>query len=174
MKIWLRNCALGGDRRGAAAAELALILPLLIVLLFGGAEMGNYFLNQHVVEKAVRDGARYASRLPMSDYAGCAPTAAAQTKIRNVTRTSSVAGGTNGARLAYWQEVMGGNQTVNVSVNCNTSGTYSGIYHDLAMGAPVVQVRATVPYPPLFGMFGLINNSSFNLNATSQAAVMGI
>jgi len=167
------------DRRGAAAAEMALVVPLLTMLLFGSAELGNYFLNEHAVVKAVRDGARYAARLPMTDYAGCsatpaAPAAATVTKIRNITRTGSFTGATGGNRLAYWEEVMGGTDTIAVIAVCDTSGTYTGIYDGLTMGVPVVTVSASVPYQSLFGFFGLFNDTTFHLNASSEAAVMGI
>ncbi|MGL5837065.1 MAG: TadE family protein, partial [Sphingorhabdus sp.] len=49
-------------RKGAAAAEMALVTPLLMIIMFGAFELGNYFYSQHVVTKAVRDGARFASR----------------------------------------------------------------------------------------------------------------
>jgi Flp pilus assembly protein TadG len=153
---------------------MALVLPLLTILLFGTAELGNFFLNEHAVMKAVRDGARYASRLPMSDFPSCTPTSAAEAKIRNVTRTGSISGTTAGNRLAYWEDTMGGSPTIVVTSTCDTSGTYTGIYEGLAMGVPVVTVQATVPYRSLFGIFGLFNNTTFNLNARSQAAVMGI
>ena len=52
---------LSSDRRGAAAAEMALVTPLLLVILFGAVELGNYFYNEHIVVKAVRDGARFAA-----------------------------------------------------------------------------------------------------------------
>lgn len=169
----LRSKLFAIGNSGAAAAEMALVLPLLITILFGSAEMGNYFMQEHAVAKSVRDGARFAARLPMTDYAGCAASSGAQTKIRNVTRTGS-SDGTGTGRLRYWAEVMGGNQTISIQVSCNTTGTYSGIYHDLTLGAPVVTVNASVPYPTLFGMFGMINSGTFKLNASSQAAVMGI
>ena len=47
---------------GTAAAEMALVTPLLMALMFGSFELGNYFYTSHIVAKAVRDGARYASR----------------------------------------------------------------------------------------------------------------
>lgn len=160
-------------KSGAAAAEMALILPLLITILFGSAEMGNYFMQEHALAKSVRDGARYASRLPMTDYASCTASPTAAAKIRNVTRTGS-SDGTGTGRLGYWTEVMGGNQTIQITVACNTSGTYTGIYSGLALGAPVVTVSASVPYPTLFGMFGMVSTGTFKLNASSQSAVMGI
>jgi Flp pilus assembly protein TadG len=162
------------ERRGSAAAEMALVLPLLTMLLFGSAELGNYFLNEHAVVKAVRDGARYASRLPMTDYPSCTPSSTAEAQIRNVTRTGTTTGATAGNRLAYWEDVMNGNPTIFVTAACDTTGTYTGIYDGLAMGVPVVTVRASVPYTSLFGVFGMFNDTTFHLNASSEAAVMGL
>ena len=52
---------------GVAAVEMALVAPLLLALLFGSVELGKYFLDQHVVVKAVRDGA-VSRPQPMSNY----------------------------------------------------------------------------------------------------------
>ena len=50
------------DRRGSAAAEMAMVAPLLIGIMFGSLQMGKFFWDEHQVLKAVRDGARYAAR----------------------------------------------------------------------------------------------------------------
>ena len=59
---------LASDRSGTSAVEMAMATPLLLVLLIGTFELGYYFLSEHVVQKAVRDAARYAARLPSSDF----------------------------------------------------------------------------------------------------------
>ena len=59
--MMLRPSSLLIDQSGSAAAELALSLPLLLILMFGSFEVGNYFLSEHVVQKAVRDA--YAAHL---------------------------------------------------------------------------------------------------------------
>ena len=46
------------DRRGTTAIEFALILPLLIMLLFGTIELGLYLFNKQVITNAGREGAR--------------------------------------------------------------------------------------------------------------------
>jgi Flp pilus assembly protein TadG len=159
------------NRGGSAAAEMALSLPLLLVLLFGCFETGTYFWSEHIAMKGVRDGARYAARQPV-DALGCGPAvsnAAVETNIKNVTRTGQVAGGT--ARIRGWT-----NSQVSVAVACQTtpSGIYSsGIYTNLPSGARIVTVSAAVPYPSLFGALG-INTSGLNVRASAQAAVMGI
>ncbi|SRR6266540_1955057 len=47
--------------RGAAAVEFALILPLLMVILFGTIDWGWYFFVQQIVNNAAREGARVGS-----------------------------------------------------------------------------------------------------------------
>ena len=156
------------DRGAAAAAEMALVTPLLLILMFGAMELGRYFLDEHVVAKAVRDGARYAARRSFTDYAGCGVSGDVLDKTRNITRTGQVVtGGT--ARLPYWTSPA----TITVSVICDTSPTYSGIYKGSTIGAPVVTVVAAVPYTPLFNAIGF-NVSGLSLNSRSQSAVTGI
>jgi len=49
-----------GDRRAASAAEFALVLPLLILLLFGIIDAGRFFYELNENEKATQMGARMA------------------------------------------------------------------------------------------------------------------
>ena len=48
------------DRRGAAAVEMAIVLMLLIVLVFGIIEMGRAIMVHQVLTNAAREGARRA------------------------------------------------------------------------------------------------------------------
>jgi len=155
------------DREGSAAAEMALVLPLLLALMFGSFELGNFFMSEHAVQKAVRDASRYAARLPMTDYPSCTPTAATQTLIQRVARTGDPSG-TAPLRLAAWTD----DAMTTVTMACDTSGTYTGLYTDFPNGVPVITVSASVPYPSLFGAVGL-GTTSLTLNAVSQAAVFG-
>jgi Flp pilus assembly protein TadG len=170
---------LSRSQDGAAAAEMAMVLPLLTTLLFGSMEFGHYFWHEHVVVKAVRDGARFAARQPISEYVdsstGCvtAPSAVLSDRNRNLVRTGTVDGST--PRLSYWAATG----TVTVTVTCTANaggqamtGIYNGIQHaGVAVGAPVVTVTATIPYSTLFGMsFG----SRHNLTARQQATVTGL
>lgn len=156
------------NQRASAAAEMALSLPLLMILLFGSFELGNYFLSEHKVVKAVRDGARYAGRLPFTDYPGCTPTSDAEQEIKNVTRTGQVASGGE-PRVWTWTN----DSEIYVTASCETSGTYTGIYVTSTIGAPKVRVRARVPYTPLLAHLGF-TDVTLNLNAQSEATVMGI
>ncbi len=159
------------DTSGVAAAEMALVVPLLLIIMFGSFELGNYFHNNHVVIKAVRDGARYASRRGFADFdcTSGAPADAAVTAIANVTRTGQVAdGGT--PRLANWTDAS----TVEVSISCedNSAATYAGIYDGRTV-FPVVSISAIVPYSSLFSDM-VFDASTLSINAESQIPVMGI
>jgi Flp pilus assembly protein TadG len=163
--------------RGAAAAEMALVLPILIVLMFGSFELGNYFLNEHVVVKAVRDGARFASRQNFSYFPCTAPdddldplgTVAADTQ--SITRTGQVSIG-GSPRMASWTDAA----HISVKYDCvstNSNADYSGIYATKDY-LPVVKVKVSAqPYSSLFTNMGLFG-SSLTLNAESQATVAGI
>ena len=168
------------DRKASAAAEMALVLPLLLLLLVVPLEAGYYFMSEHIVQKGVRDAARYASRLPITDYPSCTPTTAAEDEIQQVARFGEP-GGTV-ARIAGWTS----DDMTTVVVECDTSGTYTGLYTDFPDGVPVVTARASVPYPTLFGAIGFLGADSddcetgqpaswtcLRLNAESQAAVFG-
>jgi Flp pilus assembly protein TadG len=156
-------------RRGSAAIEMALVTPIFLALACGSVDLGNYFLSEHAVVKAVRDGARYASRRYAVNCAAVTnDTGTIATATKNLVRTNTV-DGTGNVRLNGWTD----NATVAVSVACNTDTTYrGGIYTASTAGVPVVTVTATVPYPSLFKAFG-ITNTTINLNATAQAAVVG-
>jgi Flp pilus assembly protein TadG len=156
--------------RAAAVAEMALVTPMLIILMFGSFELGNYFLSEHVVAKAVRDGVRYASRRSFTEYT-CPNSVAADVvdKTRNVTRTGQVGNGGT-ARLVNWTTAT----TVSVTLSCATisGGNYSGIYKGMT-DLPKVKVSATVPYRSLFNNLGF-TSSTLNLVSESEATVQGL
>jgi Flp pilus assembly protein TadG len=56
--------------RGQALVELALLSSLLLALLFGAMQFGYSFYTYNNLQKAVRDGARYAAsrELPSSTF----------------------------------------------------------------------------------------------------------
>lgn len=156
--------------RAAAAAEMAIVTPMLIILMFGSFELGNYFLSEHVVAKAVRDGARYAARRSFTDFS-CPSTVASDVvdKTRNVTRTGQVASGGT-ARLVNWTTAT----TVSVTMSCTAiaSGNYAGIYKGMS-NVPKVKVSAIVPYRSLFNNLGF-TSSTLNLVSESEATVQGL
>lgn len=153
---------------GSAAAELALCLPMVMALLFGSFEAGNYMLTEHKVIKGVRDGARYAARLPFANYdcaSGTVTDADVEDDIIAVTRTGRA--GTGGAvRVSGWDAAE-----VSVTISCDDT-TNTGLYRDYGT-APRVLVATTVPYPSILGTLGFDTDGAV-VRAQAQAAIMGV
>jgi len=51
-------------RRGQSVVEMAMLMPLLLLLVVGVADLGRAFFSYIVITNASREGARYASHLP--------------------------------------------------------------------------------------------------------------
>ena len=181
MRIPRNLRALWANDDAAAAAEMALVVPLLVILMFGSFELGRYFLDEHVVVKAVRDGARYASRQGSADYSCTGPTAsasgAAVTRTQNIVRFGKpVVTDSDVPRLRYWGATSDGQPSVRVTVSCPAAligtETLTGIYAGKT-NVPVVEVAAVVEYDSLFGLFGF-GGGVLDVTAESRSAVMGI
>jgi len=63
------RCGFGSDakrglraERGAIAVEAALIIPVLMLFVFGIIDFGHAWFVRHVVQNSCREGARYATR----------------------------------------------------------------------------------------------------------------
>ena len=63
------RCKFGSDakrglrgERGALAVEFAIILPVLILLILGGMDLGHRYYIQYLTSNASREGARYAAK----------------------------------------------------------------------------------------------------------------
>jgi Flp pilus assembly protein TadG len=155
------------DASGSAAAEMALILPLLLILVLGTLEAGNLMWSQHKVTKAVRDGARYAARQNIALLNCSTKDATVEANIKLLTRTGQLASTTIQPKIVGWSD-----DGVTVTVTCNA--TYSGgIYSTLSGGAPVVTVAASPDYRSLLGRLGLFSVGG-KLRAEAKAPVMGI
>ena len=160
------------DESAAAAAELVLALPLLLVLIWGPIEIGNYFLDEHMLVKGVRDGATYAAHQDITKF-NCTNNTIDATVVsntQNLVRSGELSGGTD--RLRNW-----GSATFSMTLNCVTQAgttTLGGIYSFNTGGkVPVITVTASVPYSPILGNLGF-RPATLGLNASQQATVMGI
>jgi len=161
------------DQRGAAAVEMALLVPLLVLLLFGGFEAGHFIWTQHKLVEAVRDGARFAGRLNINqlcDGGTMVMTSATEDSIKLITRTGQLASTTAQPKVAGWSDAE-----VAVTVQCNAAEFVdTGIYTELGSNGPIVRVSAEdVPYPSLFHSLGIID-TTFALSASSNAPVIGL
>mgnify|MGYP006177003587 CR=1 FL=1 len=158
--------------KGAAAAEMALIAPFAVLLLFTTLEAGHWLYAQHQVVKGLRDGARFAARQSfdvMDCASGSITDATVLSRVRHLTRTGELSGGTS--RVTGWDD---GEITVTIDcTNVDSSIAETGIY-DSGDPARKVIVTTTFPYDSLFNGIGVLNDSSVNLNGTQEAAAMGI
>ena len=94
---------------GQAIVELALILPVLLLLLVGALDLGRVFYSQITINDAAREGALEGAKNPTSFIAGTACTSANKDANRIMCRTLN--------------EARGGFVTVapaDVSVACST------------------------------------------------------
>lgn len=167
-----RGRTLFTDRTGTAAAEMALVAPLLIIIMLGSVETGNYFMTEHVVAKSVRDGARFASRLPLAANFTCPSTVIDDTTIVNVTKTGSVDGTATGRfPTSFWTSACSpATKSVSVTLRCVPKASYSGVWAGLGTDIPVVTVSADVSYTNLLGY----SPAGLCMHATSEAPVSGI
>ena len=60
-KLKISGLANLANERGNAAVELALMMPILMLILFGIINFGVLIYNQSVITNAAREGARWAS-----------------------------------------------------------------------------------------------------------------
>ena len=163
---------LARDKRANAAAEMAMVTPLLLIIMLGSVELGNYYWNEHTLLKAVRDGSRFAARQGFSNYTACTGspggTVAADTK--NVVMYGYLSGSN-----ALTPNITAAN--VDVATSCATTAggqTMQGLYRNDTNGAHVVTVSATVTYRPVIAVALGFSGGGKQLYAQSQAAVTGL
>lgn len=80
---------IGRDDRGAAAVELALLMPLLALVLAGMVDLARAVWQHQIAVKAARDSVRFLTRMPDP---WDSPSTEAQAV--NLARTGTLAGGT--------------------------------------------------------------------------------
>jgi len=129
------------DELGVQLLEIAIVIPILLVLFAAVAEFGRYFYEYTTLAKGSRIGARYlASKSVMSS-----------TNYQAIAKNLIVYGNTAGTG----SPILSGLTTDNVSV------TYAGG----TTGLPeTVTVSITgYEHDPLFDLGGLLNNDDFSL-----------
>lgn len=88
-----RQTNMAGGQRGYATVEMAIALPLLLLLLFGTAEFGRMISQINTLHKAVRDGARYAASVSPYGTTGLAyVTPLIQLEVTNLVVTGNING----------------------------------------------------------------------------------
>ena len=95
------------DKKGQTLVELAFVLPILFMLIFGIIEFGRVFNAYVIVSNAAREGARQAA-------VGTADSEV-RTKVKEVASSLGLADGDIGINPASGSRTYGGQVTVDVS-----------------------------------------------------------
>lgn len=93
-------------QRGIAAMELALLMPVLLMLLTFPLFFGRLLWHYSVINRAAQDAARYLSTVPLSD-------------IRNANRAPAVTAVAKAIVDAELGELAPGPDTIGVTVGCD-------------------------------------------------------
>jgi Flp pilus assembly protein TadG len=141
----LRN--LRRDERGVQLVEMAIVLPLFMLLFGATAEFGRYFYQYSTLAKATRVGARYLT--------GAAVNTGEDTTAKNLVVYGN-AGGTG-------NPIITGLTTANVTITRNG-------------GVPALPQTVSVQivnfkYQPMLNLGVLMNNSTFSLNVDIKPSV---
>lgn len=182
MRMWKSTPAmksLFSAREGTAAVEFAMCLPLLLILLFAGIEIGRLLTDYHAVSKSVRDATRYLTRVgvtcpgtaastgPLANYID---TAGDATISRNLAMTGTVDTPTVAADylLSYWTNTA----TVSSTVTCILNGgQYQGVYAGQAL-IPQITMTATVPFAFLWGTL-FMDDANINMTLSHTEVHVG-
>lgn len=144
--------------------EFALILPILIVLVFGITELGRAIYQQNSLSKSVASGVRFLARYNgLLDPADCSQTASWGTATgyaANLVATGKESGAAD--------PLLPGLDAGDVTFSLDPANTDDDI-------GCVIQGQATVPFASLFGdsVVPLLNLGPINLNAASEERYHG-
>jgi TadE-like protein len=144
--------SLGRDERGVQLAELAIVLPVLLILFGATAEFGRYFYEYTTLAKAARIGTRYLI------------TADLNTVEKDKARKLVVFGNTEGTGAP----LIEGLKVENVIVTAKNSENQV-----VTEGVPktiTVEISG-FKHKSLFDMGGLIKKDKFSLNLDVKPSV---
>jgi hypothetical protein len=129
---------------GQSVVEFALVLPLLVLIVMGVAELGYALLDEHVVTRLSREGSNLISRDTSLLDAGTAVTSMSSppvdfsngsTLIFSVVKTGATTGTTNFGKLTLYERYQFGNFTGTSQVRTVGTGSFGGAPDYIAANA---------------------------------------
>ena len=137
------------NSRGTAAVEFGILLPFMVVLLAGVADVGRSIWQHHTLQKGARDAARYLSHLPTP------LTAAQRTAAKNLMLRGDFAG-TKPLHFGHWSSSV----TTNLDSGTGLLTPYDNSAKTFRGPSTIntITVTASVSAPaeefPLLSLFG--------------------
>ncbi|MFZ5561806.1 MAG: TadE/TadG family type IV pilus assembly protein [Pseudomonadota bacterium] len=148
---------------GAAMVELAILLPVLLALFFGLAELGRALLLEHTLLRHTEAAARYLGRAHRGLAADCSENAAWPDARATATHLAVY-----GNEAGSGEALISGLDADDVTIAVESGGVPGGAV------ACVVRVSAALPYPGLFGdKIPLLGLDQPTLRAQSEERYVG-
>ena len=174
-KWYFMNKSLSLHRHaGVAMVEFAIILPLMLMILFGITELGRALYQQNTLDKAVNTGARYLARMediaeidevtgncvtPLANWEASAAVVRAKELVAFGSGTDPLLPGLDEADVTIPPPIQ---RVVNK--------------YDGSESICVIEVSVRVPFASLFGevVVPFANLGSFTLNARTEERYIGL
>lgn len=140
------------NERGIALAELAIVLPVFVLLFTAITEFGRYFYTYSTLAKAERVAARYLATAKISSFE--------DGKAKNLVVYGNTAG--TGSPL------LPGLRTDNVII---TKRSASGAVQSTGVPQTVTVEITGFAHQPLFDLGALLNNTEYSMSVGVQPSV---
>lgn len=122
-------------QQGTAMIEFLIVAPLLLLLVFGVAELGRLVQHNEILNKGVRNAARYAAEQSAGSFGVIILTDALKTRIRNLVVYGLEDGGGDPILPGLDEDLLNKPEEV----------------IDIVSDPPHIRVTATYRYRPLWG-----------------------
>jgi hypothetical protein len=154
-----------GDYEGSALVEGAVLMPLLLVLVFGVYEFSWFFYQQHIAAIGVRDAARYLARVGKPCDVESPVWAIEQMRAKDLAITGSIGGGA--PRIKGWSPSM-------VTLHLRPSTIQSDRpVRSPSRGAPVAITASPITDPPGFFSFLQLAPPSISVSHSERSIGSG-
>lgn len=162
-----------GKSRGAALVELALALPLIVMLIVGMVSAGIAYNHQLSLTHAAREGGRYAATLPVSNFGPESSVASFNAWLDDVAAhvvadaTGTLALGTPGyyVCVAHVDPSPSGTTQRRVDDGASVSYQASPCFADFAAGPAASQRRVQVRVARDADFDALVFSTTVNLDS---------
>jgi Flp pilus assembly protein TadG len=125
-------------QRGAAAVELAIMLPLIMMMLAGITEFSRAFWYYNALDKATRDAARYMSSVHTVELATSAASTTQMTRAKNI-----VVDAVTGSESAKVTPAL---TTANVTVECDTANCVAPTWITVRINGFTIGLGSLIPF----------------------------